>query len=118
MFDALAGPDAGELIRLLPDQAVIYNHGKLTGKPIDVDSLELISKLKVIRGYNLFADLFGDPQKAAKLFKGAFEKIAKGTFKWSVVSKFTQDKVEEALKVSTEVASKGKVLIQNPNFGR
>ena len=73
-------------------------------------------KQNAIRGYSLFADL-ANPEKAPKLFKGAFEKIAKGTFKSTVTAKFTQDQFEEALKTYAAEMSKGKVLLQNPNFG-
>ena len=115
-FDALGGPDAGKIIDQLPNKAEVYSYGMLTGKPIEVGVLELIFKRKVVRGYYLYADL-DDPERAAKLFKGVTEKGASGTFKSTVAAKFSQEQFQEALKVMAAGASKGKVLIQNPNFG-
>ena len=115
-FDALGGPDASKIIRLLPNGTTTYSYGGLTGKPIELGIGELIFKQKEVKGYWLTADL-KKPEVAVKLFKGAFTKIAKGTFKSTVAARFPQEQFEEALKTYAAGMSKGKVLIQNPNFG-
>ena len=115
-FDALGGPDAGRIIDQLPDGTDVYCYGTLTKKNIDLSGFQVISKHITVRGYNLFDDL-GVPETAAKLFKGAFENIEKGTFRSTVAAKFSQEQFEEAMKTSTQEATEGKVLIQNSNFG-
>ena len=51
------------------------------------------------------------------MFEGAYENVVKGNYKSTIGVKYTYDQFEEALKASTSGTTKGKVLIQNPNFG-
>ena len=112
-FDALAGPDGGKILHLLPDNTDVYCYGKLTGKDIAFDVVELMTRHLTIKGYDI-ADDMADPETAAKLLQGAYKNIEKGNYKSTIKAKYTYDRFEEALKASTSDATKGKVLHQTP----
>ena len=114
-FDALAGPEAGEVIRVLPDGATTYNYGVLTGKELAVSSTDLIFRKQIVRGYWLSWQL-ANLTTAKTLFQGAFENLATGVFDVKIAAKFPQERFQEALDYYAKNMSKGKVLIQNANF--
>ena len=114
-FDALAGPDAGKIFNLLPDNTNVYCYGKLTSKNFDLDVFKLIAKHITIKGFDIADDL-AVPEIAVKLYEGAYANVVKGNYKSTIGARFTFDQYEAAFKASLQGTTKGKVLIQNPNF--
>ena len=116
-FDALSGPDAGKIFSVLPLKTDVYNYGKLTDQDLVFDPYLLTTKLNAIRAFDLYS-LLVVPETAAKLIKGAFEKMEKGTISSTVADRYPHEKFAEALEAFKEGKTSGKVLIQNPNFGQ
>ena len=58
----------------------------------------------------------GDEERSKKIFAGAFENLSTGTFKPAIAKRFTHEQFREALEFYDSGMSKGKVLLQNPNF--
>lgn len=114
-FDPIAGPMAGQIIQLMPNDTTTYNYGDLTYKPIEVDPKDMMFKGKIVTGYWLSKEI-QDEKTAAGMFEGAWKSLSTGLYKTEVAAKFTHDQYEEALEFYKNNASKGKVLLQNGNF--
>jgi NADPH:quinone reductase-like Zn-dependent oxidoreductase len=99
----------------MPNNSTTYNYGALSLQPITVSSVDLIFKSKTITGWWLTSYLT-DLELAGKLFAGAFANLATKTYKTEVCAKYPQEEFAAALEFYSKNASKGKVLIQNPNF--
>ena len=115
-FDALGGPDAGAIISTLPDGAITYNYGLLTLKPLQISGDDLIFKRKEVKGYWLATDL-RSPDAGERTFARAFSRIATGVFHSVIGGRFTHENFQQALDAYASNMTKGKVLIQNANFG-
>ena len=109
-FDALGGPDAGAIIKQLPDGAITYNYGLLTLKPVQISGDDLIFRRKEVKGYWLAPDL-SKPDAGEKLFARAFPRISTGVFQSVIGGKFTHENFQEALDTYASGMTKGKVLL-------
>lgn len=114
-FDAVAGEVANEIVRMMPPKSTTYNYGALSLTPISVSSIDLIFKLKVVTGWWL-SDYVRSPENVAVIFPRTFERLAKKIFKTEVAQTFSHEKYGEAIEFYKNNMTKGKVLLQNPNF--
>lgn len=99
----------------MPNNTTTYNYGGLSGKGIEVGPADLIFKNKVVRGYWISAEL-ANQELAAKLFSGAFAALASKKYITNVSKTFNHEQWSEAKDYYLANMSKGKVLLQNPNF--
>ena len=114
-FDALGGEDGGKIFKLLPDESVTHVYGCLTYQPLVVDSSHIRHRGKDVTGFWIKKQL-AKPERAKKIFALTFANLAEGVFKSAIANRFTQENFQDALEFYKKGASKGKVLLQNPNF--
>ena len=115
LFDAVGGKTASELFSLMPANSTTYNYGGLSGEGILASIPDLIFKNKTLTGWWL-SNFLANHQVAGKLFAGAFKNLALKNFTTDIAKTFPFEQYKEALAFYAENSSKGKTLLQNPNF--
>lgn len=114
-FDAIAGPIGTEILKALPNHAVLYNYGALSGQGYEAGPKELIFENKTLKGFWL-NNYFNDPALAGEIVGKALGMLAQRDLTLTIAAKYHFEKCHEALEFYSKNATIGKVLLQNPNF--
>lgn len=114
-FDAIGSGVTNEIIERMPMGTVTYNYGTLGMDSIHVTPMTLIYRQHTLKGMWLNWYLLKSG-RSVEIFTNALKNLGDGTFKTEIGGRFTFHQIHEALESSNTNATKGKVLVQNPNF--
>jgi len=115
LFDAVSGETSSEIIALMPRNTTTYVYGALSLSNIELSPSTIIFQGKNIRGFWL-TDFLKTSKDPMSIFGAALGNLASKDFKVTIAAKFTHAQYNEALEFYRINSTKGKVLIQNPNF--
>jgi NADPH:quinone reductase-like Zn-dependent oxidoreductase len=111
-FDAAGGELSGMMLNAMPEGSELILYGGLSGKPVcGIDTLEVIFKSKVIRGFNLgkWKEEIG-PERFKTVSEKLQHLIIKGTINTRIQGTFKLRQVQEALEQYIRNMSSGKIL--------
>lgn len=111
-FDAVGGDMSGLMINAMPDHSELIIYGGLSGKPVaNVNTLDIIFRGKVIRGFNLgqWKNQVGQ-EKFQKVADELQQLIIQGALRTRIQGTFDLDQVQLALEQYIRNMSAGKVL--------
>lgn len=113
-FDAVAGQVGSLIVTLMTSNSSVYVYGNLSREDYKMNPTPILFKNIKIEG--IWLTKWAAKQEIAGLAAQAFSRLADGTYLTTFAQEFPPSKIKEAIEYYSKNASKGKVLIKNPNF--
>ncbi len=112
--DSIGGQASGEMLNLLGENSTLVSFGSMTGEPMKISSGDLIFKQAVVKGF--WASVVTktmDQARKRELISELLHLAATHQLQLPVEAVLRFDQVDEAAKLSTQGARKGKVLFKS-----
>ncbi|AJK49820.1 zinc-dependent alcohol dehydrogenase family protein [Burkholderia plantarii] len=110
VFDPVGGPDFARLVTACAPGATMFLYGALSTEPTVLPLLEVIPRMPVIRGYNLFG-LTTDRKRLEAAASYVLTGVASGVFKPVVAETFGFDDIVEAHRHLERNTHFGKIVV-------
>jgi NADPH:quinone reductase-like Zn-dependent oxidoreductase len=109
-FDPVGGADFPKLIAALAFQGIIYLYGALADSPTELPVLDMIAKMPVIKGHNIWLTS-GDPEKLQAALAYLDRGFAAGTLKPVIDRVFAFDDIVAAHRYLETNGQFGKIVV-------
>jgi NADPH:quinone reductase-like Zn-dependent oxidoreductase len=109
-FDPIGGPGFPKLISALALQGIVYIYGALSEEATPIPVLEMIAKMPVIKGHNLWITS-GDPSRQRAAVEFILKGISARAFKPVIDRVFTFDQMREVHSYLESNGQFGKVVV-------
>eukprot|EP00178_Gracilaria_changii_P019860 TRINITY_DN57624_c0_g1_i1.p1 TRINITY_DN57624_c0_g1~~TRINITY_DN57624_c0_g1_i1.p1 ORF type:complete len:199 (-),score=37.06 TRINITY_DN57624_c0_g1_i1:24-620(-) len=114
-FDPVSGPLGSQVFAALPNGATAYCYGALDMAPYQIGQGDLIFKNKTFRGFWLTQEIM-KPGVMEKVAGAMLKNLATNQYSTTIQKTFPNTEYESAFQLYKTSATKGKVLITNPEF--